>query len=272
MLQKVSQEDLDSLKYYMDEKRFKPILFHIKFSFETPQLGPYHNEGPTMSSHLSLMIKTATSFILNSMCPNRSLGNFPGIYDLIKHEVVVPVGKDAGFLKPSILDYIFLHDISKPYRLSLSLEGDSKHKKEISIMDWQIIKKKGRPYEYKGKKILSISYFHYSKKENGQHGVAGKEYLLQKGVQCSSKVLKIIGMHDYIYSFAPDTGLKAYKAFIERHDLNEEEISFLIAVTYLDFMASLDADGKPMLAPLVRFLELRELHNKEKLEIQGLQS
>jgi hypothetical protein len=214
-----------------------PILKEpVLRSFFTPQFGPSHMEGKDMSAHLAGMCVATDAAKLDifhsSISPNSDIAL------IIKHVIEK---------KPvEIADYILAHDYKKIERLNLKLEG-MKSRNEIDLVDWQRIVSRGEPYLLANRKVEAIGYFHPSKKELSKHGPAAADELLRLKIPMSPMVIKLIGVHEHIFSFTKDTKLEAYHlGFLAKYKMTPEELDLFMTVSYLDASASLKANGPDM--------------------------
>lgn len=232
-------------------ERYPELSEKIKNSLETPQLGEYHNEGPKMDSHLSLILATLTSI---------KEGQFHESLDEngLRETMECVVGREGSHLEkstinPALIDYTFLHDIAKPDCLTLKIEGEKKGV-EITWEQWKEIESAGEPYQLEGKSIASISYFHSSEKANGQHGNKAAEMLKDKGVP--AEIIVAISKHEVAYQFGK-INAATYEEHFVKSGYSEDQQKFILVASYIDTMASLGKDGKADLGNFVNLVKSR---------------
>src|SRR3989344_8932307 len=155
-------------------ERHPELSERIVRSLRTPKKGRYHNEGPTMESHLRTM-SLAYESALEGIFPE-------GIGEIIKSTI----GETLRNLDEDEIDaYIFLPDISKPDRLLIkTAEGEQ----EVALEDWEAMNAAER------EKVEEISYFHPSNEATGHHGPAAAEGPLAKEI-LAPRTVKAIREH-----------------------------------------------------------------------------
>ncbi len=219
----------------------------IRRSLLTPQLGEYHNEGPRMDSHVGLIIETIDN--IRSRKFPEDLANYPDVQEIMRQLVSPEEG-----VSPEITDYAFLHDIAKPDCLTLKLE-EQKDGTEVTWEQWQAIEAAGEPYQYEGKAVNSISYFHSSEGSAGQHGNKGAEQLKKSGV--SEDILAAMQKHEVAYQFGK-INASTYEEHFVKAGFTADQHKFILLASYIDTMASLRLDGKPDLKNFQNLLHSRE--------------
>lgn len=215
-------------------KKYPEFSEKIVRSLETPQLGEHHNEGPTMKSHLSLILMTLEEI---------KDGKFPeSIQDANLKEIIqnITVKRDEdnpkkNIINPELIDYTFFHDIAKPDCLTLKIE-EEKGGIEITNDQWKEIEKKGRPYRYNDKLITSISYFHSSEGSSGRHGNKAAEMLKDKGV--APEIIIAIKKHETAYQFSK-INAATYEEHFTKSGFSENQQKFILVTSYIDTMATL---------------------------------
>lgn len=220
-------------------ERYPELAEKIKRSLETPQLGGHHNEGPKMDSHLSLILVTLES-IKNGQFHESLEGE--NIRDLMKSIAVKPNEDNSGqsVINNTLIDYTFFHDIAKPDCLAIKIEGEKKGV-EITWEQWKEIEKTGTPFQFEGKPITSISYFHSSEGAGGQHGNKAVEMLKNKGV--SPEIIVAISKHEVAYQFGK-INAATYEEHFVKPGFSEDQQKFILVASYIDTMASLGPNGK----------------------------
>lgn len=106
----------------------------IRQSLETPQYGPYHNEGPTLAAHIGKILETVNQ-IHQTKFDFRSLGLPPGQEGSISRLVTQTVQENNANMQL----YAYLHDLKKPDCMNIEIQyeedGKKKKKQEIFTMD-----------------------------------------------------------------------------------------------------------------------------------------
>lgn len=235
-------------------ERYPELKERIVRSLGTPQLNDHHTEGKTMESHLRLMVE-----ILNDMTEGRFpdlLAEEPEVKELLHRNVVIkdPVQPEREVLNLDMLTYAFIHDIAKPDTLLVKLEGD-KNGIEMTLEDWQTTIEHGEFDTLGGKKVVSISYYHPSKKSLGQHGNMGAEILAESAVP--RYLLAAIKKHEVAYQFTKINAL-TYEEHFAKSGLSSAEQELAIIASYADTMASLTTNGTPDLSNFLRLVESRK--------------
>lgn len=223
-------------------EKYPELAEKIKISLETPQLGVHHNEGPRMGSHLALILE-----VLEEV----KTGNFHET--LADHETIRNTMRDLA-TNPVFVDYILLHDISKPDCLLLKVDGE-KGGVEITWEQWKAVEAAGEPYKLDGKQIQSISYYHPSEETTGQHGNKAAELLKDNGVP--PEILIAISKHEVAYQFAK-INAATYEEHFVKSGFTEEQQKFILVASYIDTMGSLLPSGKPDLSNFVNLIRSRD--------------
>lgn len=233
-------------------ERYPELSEKIKTSLETPQLGEHHNEGPKMDSHLTLILKNLESIKDGQF--HKSLQD-RGLQDAMR-DIAVRQDKDNPeklIINPALVDYTFFHDIAKPDSLTLKIEGDKKGV-EITWEQWQKIETEGAPYQFEGKLITSISYFHSSEGAAGQHGNKAAEILKDK--ELPPEIIVAISKHEVAYQFGK-INAATYEEHFVKPGFTEDQQKFILVASYIDTLASLGSDGKPDLANFANLVKSR---------------
>ena len=235
-------------------EKYPELAGKIKRSLETPQLGEHHNEGSRMDSHLSLILAT-----LESIKDGQFHESLKGL-DITKVMESIALKQDEKSLEkliinPDLVDYTFLHDVAKPDCLTLKIEGDKKGL-EITWEKWKEIEKSGTPYQFEGKPIVSISYFHASEGSTGQHGNKAAEMVKGSETGISPGIVVAISKHEVAYQFAKINAATFEEHFVKL-GFSEDQQKFILVASYIDTMASLGSDGKPDLSNFANLVKSR---------------
>ncbi|MFA5987335.1 MAG: hypothetical protein WC797_01640 [Candidatus Paceibacterota bacterium] len=237
--------------------RYPEMAENIKRSLETPQLGPYHNEGLKMISHLKLILA-----VLEDIKDGKFHESIDPELAREMREAVAsedPNRPGQSVVNQFFIDYTFFHDIAKPDCMSLRFEGE-KGAKAITWQEWLEIEKGGQPYKFGGKVIKSIGYYHpgLTKKDSGKkHGNAAADMVRQKGVRLPPKMSMAIRKHEIAYQFESANVDTYERNFAERGLGGDQWLSVFIA-SYSDTMASLKDDGQPNMDHFKNFLNARK--------------
>ncbi len=216
-------------------KNMEPVRKRVVESLSIPQLGPHHNEGTFMDTHLQLMVQGVQDI---------ELGRFP---EGVPQEVQIMLQETIAGNQESLKKYIFLHDIAKADTLRLTY-NDGKIQ-EITLNQWlEMLPADARENPVllqnflKEQGMRSISYYH-SETESKAHGEEGKKYLDQfgEGLDVPPHLLTAISLHEIAFQFTK-INVDMYNKFFS--DLSPEEISWVMTASYLDTVASKGSDGK----------------------------
>lgn len=210
---------------------------------QTPQLGDYHNEGPTMYSHLLLIFKTLEDLVMGRFHPSVV---HPGVRQILSKMVDDSVEVNVDFL-----EYMFLHDLSKLDCLILTLKGQEE-KLEVSYEDWINHSSGDDVFSYNGVEVESIGYFHRSKGFDGMHGNHAVEKLRAMNLGVNENILSAIAKHEVAYQFS-NISARSYINHIVDAGFDEDQQNFILVASYIDTMASLREDMQP---DLTNFLNL----------------
>ncbi len=226
-------------------------------SLQTPQLGEYHNEGPRMDAHIDRMLATLDDI---------ASGAFPATIDaqsraLIREAATEedPANPAKRRVKEDLVDYTFLHDIAKPDSMTLKIEGGDKGI-EITWEQWLVIESRGEPWRViidgEERPITSISYYHQSERDAGQHGAKGAMQLAEDA-SIAAPIRQAIASHEVAYQFAK-VGVIPYETHIAV--CSPEEQALIIAGSYVDTMGSVCTNGRTDLGNFLNLLQSRRNH------------
>jgi hypothetical protein len=235
--------------------KFPVIESQIRKSLRTPQMGDYHNEGPHLDAHVSLILKNLEDIRSGIFHPSISEGSKAVIRKVVS-------GPD-GEINENLRDYAFLHDIAKPDSLMIKydvkndrgkVDREKSDSREITWEEWEELERQGPPYRFHSEKlkgpveINSISWFHQSKGALGKHGARGVDFLKDK-VVLPRAILVAIHRHEIAYMFENISASNFERHFLKadpeeegafiQAPFTEDEIDFIIAGSYIDTMASL---------------------------------
>lgn len=233
------------------------LVLEVERSLGTPQLGPYHNEGPFMIHHLM-----AIADVLQDVF------QWQYFHQDVPSQVRYFIVSEASKHLDKLLLYVFLHDVDKPDCMTFVYKDG--RKEPVTWSDWEKMLQNNRlgRFVYQGKLdskssdrqqaleefcgaigLGSISY--YQKRQEGKgkprvvtHGKSAARRLAKRG-DIPELVIKAIDTHEVAYQFDAKGGinLKLFRKLFG--DWNKDEIAFMLLVNYSDMMGSLRIDMRP---------------------------
>lgn len=209
---------------------------------DVPQIGEYHNEGDTMYSHLLLIFKTLEDLLMGKF--HSSVSN-PALRQILSKLV-----DDNVSVNSDLIEYMFLHDLSKMDSLILTIEGEEQ-KHEISAEQWLQISSQ-KPFIFNDKSVESIGYFHRSQGREGMHGYRAVKLLESLNLGISQEILSAIDKHEVAYQFGKISA-RSYINHIVDAGFDSRQQDFILVASYIDTMGSLRSDLEP---DLTNFLNL----------------
>ena len=239
--------------------RYPELAERIIRSLETPQAGKYHNEGATMDAHLKLILQT-----LEDVRDGRFHEHIADNPELLSAMQRIATEGDAekpeeSKIKTEIIDYVFLHDLSKPDTMLLTLDDgeDGKGEKvEITWDDWQTRGSKETPYTFDGKLVVSIGYYHPSEGAHGRHGEQAVEDMLST-TNVPEDIQRAIAMHEIAVGWEGTTAKKYKEKFVDA-GLNDDQQILALLASYIDTMGSLNEYASPNLENLKKIIQARQ--------------
>lgn len=232
------------------------LLPDFEASLSTPQLGPHHNEGPFMDSHLEAMLRT-----LDDVSRFRFASGVPHEAAAVMDSVVMVHRNDAVL-------HILLHDIEKQSCLTLVFADG--HEEERASLEGLPVESAEAWSAYCAEHgVVQVSYYHGDGESKRSHGKAAAERLRAHG-GFSELLLRGIETHEIATVFGDRDGVNIPLFEENFGDLNAAEIAYVLLANYLDQMASLGADGQPDIGDFVwlakTWLAWRDLeHLKRRL-------
>jgi small nuclear ribonucleoprotein (snRNP)-like protein len=229
------------------EKIARGIGIDIKELFlETPQWGPFHKEGYSLESHISLMFEVLKNCLA-------------GVWDGNISDDVASELQDVAIKKKNLVEqHIVLHDKAKGNCMTFLYEDG--HTETVTAKEWETMRA-GRPVDdyqsiMKEREVKQISYL--QKLPDGSvrtHGkVAAKELMARGGFD--SLLLKGIEMHEIAFQFASRDGgvnIPLFEKFFS--GLSEEEVLYMLLVNYIDQMACTKDNGQPDISAFLALLK-----------------
>lgn len=217
----------------------------IKDSFNTPQLGKYHNEGVFMDTHLDLIVNTINDI---------RKGNFNASVPAEIKEILSAVSRAHH---EDLLRYTLLHDLEKPSCLTVTFDDGTQRelqKQEALNLVPEDMRSNctAAMNALKALSIAKISYFHPS--EQKQHGEAAVNKLRpnMEKLGISETILKAIELHEVAYQFDSPKAANFRKHFAK---LSADEQAWALTACYIDLQSSLTEDGKPDISPFLTLVK-----------------
>ncbi len=233
-------------------ERYPQLAERIERSFETPQRGRYHNEGPKMDAHLKLVLNA-----LHDVARDRFHDSVP--VNMRERFRALVSNNENKVIDSKFIDYVFLHDIAKPDCLTLKFEGEYRGR-EITWDEWQQYGSDDAK-TFKRRAIVSISYYHMSKGPAGQHGNKGADLLQRENVP--EEIVNAVRKHEVAYQFAK-VNPKTYKKHFVDTGFSERQQDFMLLASYIDMMGSLNEGGQPSTENFTYLIQSR--HNLTLIE------
>ncbi len=260
----------------------------IRESLETPQLGPYHNEGDEMSSHLGLMMENIDAIL-------------DGTFDFGRCGIPKEYEDDAieqirGALRANATEmriYAYLHDLEKMGCMNVEYFKDGKkEQRRFTQEEWSAIKEKcaNDPVKIKewfssqgitkvGYRITKAIAEQEGTKER-DHGETATETLRKMAesnkdvatfLQGLDLILKGVENHELHFQvFNSARSAKQYAAHLS-DIFSLEEIDFIYAACFIDIASSLDAGGEGSYKGFQNMLIARNAHKKIQQFIKDFQ-
>ncbi len=230
------------------------LLSDVRRSLLVPQVGPYHQEGPFMDSHLVRVLAT-----LEDVAQGQIDERVPKSVRMLMVDAVESVGLDTCRL------YVLLHDLDKATCLTLVDANGSK--RAITWDEWRTFA--GIPTEGFAlgvacklliptltgmSKIVQISYYQDQDGVTRTHGRVTGERLRGRD-DIPAIVVNAIEEHELAFTFGARGGINI--PLIERMVEGKDDISvgFTFAVNYADQMGSYREDGSPDISDFLLMAE-----------------
>lgn len=250
----------------------------IQASLETPQYGAYHNEGPTLSSHIGKIMETIDA-INQGEFRFGDLGLAPGQEAAMTRLVTQAIQENGSHMRV----YAYLHDLKKPELMNIEIQyeegGKTKKRQEMYTMDQykELVQEcAGDPAcidaKFKSMGVTKIGYRHSAELTGGEakdHGETAEKSLRERGNEDSEisdflkdKDLILVGvanheMHFQVFSNAK-SALQYEKNIASK--FSDEEIGFIYAACLIDIAGSLKADGTSDFSGFQNMAEARECY------------
>ncbi len=241
-------------------------------TLDTPQYGPYHNEGLLMDAHLGLILETINRVKEGSFdfgCLNLAAPFSNEVRHLIEEQI-----KSSGV---DMLVYAYLHDLKKLDCMNIERVAGGEKKAEIySKEEWEDLRKRYLGDEQairrhlKSEGVTKIGYRQdetllgvEKEKDHGPEGGALLRELIEKDPETKEffkgKEIILSGienheMHFQVFSQAKNA--KQYEARL-KDVFTQNEIDFILTVCFLDIAGSLDEKGNADFSGFKNMMEAR---------------
>ncbi|MBI2483342.1 hypothetical protein HYV74_04190 [Candidatus Uhrbacteria bacterium] len=247
------------------------LLPIIRATLDTPQWGPYHNEGLRMDAHFGAILE-AVEQIADGTFDFDALGLPPDRRDAAK-ELITKIVRDH---RTAIAIYVYLHDLKKPDCMNVELEDGSA--RIFTMEEWRalVAEAHGDDVQIRAalreRGIAKIGYRHDAELTGGierDHGPEGVQYLEALGRERTdvadflrehTLILAGIANHEmHFQAFPHSAAAKLYQEKIASR-FSEEEAGFILTVCFLDMAGSKSPDGSSEYAGLRNMLESRDAY------------
>ncbi|MBI4434915.1 hypothetical protein HY635_03845 [Candidatus Uhrbacteria bacterium] len=237
-------------------------------SLDTPQFGPYHNEGLRMDSHLGAIIETAEA-IERGTFNYESLGLPPDRATEVRALLERVVRDHADDLRT----YAYLHDLKKPDTMNVELADGTQ--RVFTMAEWETLLADAGGDEERARAMCSergitkIGYRHTEELTGGEakdHGPEGAAYVTSLAaadpeiaafIADKQLILTGVAAHEMHFQVFPSTNAaKQYREQIAAQ-FSPEEVDFILTVNLLDIAGSKGPDGRSEYSGLRNMLEAR---------------
>lgn len=246
----------------------------IRESLETPQLGPYHNEGPEMAAHLGLIMETVDA-IISGQFDFHALGLPLDLEHIVKERITRVLKANAEQMKT----YAYLHDLAK--LKCMNIEDAEGNQRVFTMEEWRELVSQNGGDKEQARSVLTSQGFtkigyriggELAKKlgvEDKDHGDEAEKLLLELGekdpevkqlIDGLGLILKGIANHELHFQvFNNAKSAKSFeKSFVK--NFNEDEIDFIYAACFIDIAGSLNDQGRSDFQGFRNMVVARESH------------
>ncbi|MBI4433983.1 hypothetical protein HY632_04350 [Candidatus Uhrbacteria bacterium] len=247
------------------------LLPIIRATLDTPQFGPYHNEGLRMDAHFGAILE-AVEQIADGTFDVDALGLPLDRCDAAK-ELFTKVVRDH---RTAIAIYVYLHDLKKPDCMNVELADGSA--RIFTMEEWRALVAGAHGDDaqvraaLRERGITKIGYRHDAKLTGGierDHGPEGVQYLEALGrehkdvadfLRERTLILAGIANHEmHFQAFPHSASAKLYQEKIASR-FSEEEAHFILTVCFLDMAGSKSPDGSSEYVGLRNMLASRDAY------------
>ncbi len=265
---KLGRENLESIPMPESLKSL------IRESLETPQLGPYHNEGPEMAAHLGLIMENVDT-INSDKFDFRTLGLPQDLEEKVKERITRAIKANYEQMRT----YAYLHDLEKPSCMNIEDAGGKQ--RVFTMEEWrELVAQNGGDKEkamvvLTGQGYTKIGYriggelakeLGIEDKDHGDEGekmlldMAAKDEEMKKFIDDLELILKGIANHELhfqVFNNAKSAG--KFEKFLASN-FSEDEIDFIYAACLIDIAGSLDKNGQSDFQGFRNMVVARENH------------
>lgn len=246
----------------------------IRPALDTPQFGPYHNEGLRMDAHLGAILDAAErirggtfDFAELGLPPDRAA------------DVQRLLERVAREQKDNLTTYAYLHDLKKPDTMNVELEDGSQ--RLFTMTEWEaIVTEAGGDEDHirqalGASGITKIGYRHDEaiapdgqSHDHGPDGAAELERLAGQDHEVAAfladKRLILTGVAAHEMHFQAFPGTSSAKQYAEKiaARFSPEEVDFILAVNFLDIAGSKGPDGRSDYTGFRNMVEARAAHER----------
>jgi hypothetical protein len=249
---KIGREQLESIEMPESLKSL------VRQSLDTPQLGPYHNEGPEMAAHLGLIIETVDAI-------NSDTFDFHilGLPEKLEEEIKERVTKVIRENYQKMRTYAYLHDLEK---LScMNIENTDGVQRVFTMSEWyELVAQNSGDKEKAMATLVNQGYIKIGYRVGGElakelgieekdHGDEGEKMLLDLAVRDVKVkefiselglILKGVANHELHFQvFNHAKSASKYEKFLA-NIFTEDEIDFIYTACLIDIAGSLDKNGQ----------------------------
>lgn len=265
---KIGRETLEALPLP------RALVEAIRPTLDTPQFGPYHNEGMRMDAHLGAILDAAEQirdgtfdFTALGLPPDRAM------------EVQQLLERVAREHADDLTTYAYLHDLKKPDTMNVELADGSQ--RIFTMAEWETIVAEAGGDEKRIRQALAargitkIGYRHDEaiapdgqSHDHGPEGAAELERLAGQDPEIAEfladKRLILTGVAAHEMHFQAFPGTSSAKQYAEKiaSRFSPEEVDFILAVNFLDIAGSKLADGRSNYTGFRNMVEARAAYER----------
>lgn len=246
----------------------------IRPTLDTPQFGPYHNEGMRMDAHLGAILDAAEQIRVGTF-DFSALGLPP---DRVA-EVQQLLERVARERADDLTTYAYLHDVKKPDTMNVELADGSQ--RVFTMIEWEAIVAEAGGDEERirqalgARGITKIGYRHDEaiapdgqSHDHGPEGAAELERFAGQDPEIAAfladKRLILTGVAAHEMHFQAFPGTSSAKQYAEKiaSRFSFEEVDFILAVNFLDIAGSKGPDGRSDYMSFRNMVEARAAHER----------
>jgi hypothetical protein len=215
-----------------------------KLSLDTPQWGPYHNEGNSLESHVLLMIKVLDDCLAKIWHKD------------VPENAITLLQKIVAKRKDLVEQHIILHDVGKGQCMTFKYADG--HKEVIKASTWGKIRDGKSVADYpeimNKKRVRQISYMQIF--PNGKMRTHPyKAVKMLREYNLNHLMIKGIETHEIASQFGSRDGVNISLFEKVFGNYSEEEILYILLVNYIDKMACIRKNGQPDMSAFLALLK-----------------